>query len=941
MPFIIKLWKMNFFKNNTEEGGAMKSAIESLKPNQLVIHSQTQKNGRLWGCTEPLHLLSLLEKNHGIYEVITAFPHKVYFDIDDTGEPDPSKLSKIKDIISSIFVGAEFAVSGSVTPTKTSYHITLTNYIIRNEDERQTIKLIVKKWQQDLECFDWKVYTKNRNMKAINQSKDDGRIQEIIENPDFRMHLITCFFPEFPLPFPEPEEDVKLEVAIERSKSTFDLSLLPKMIISLPDNFDIEQATPLEILKIFPLNKTFDHTYTHTVARFCFGNSISFDDFLSWLQNKHPSISAVKTRWQSHWRNISRFPPVKMSKVRTILKYFYPTILKPKHMLRFQNAFILPQDHIVHIDRISQDQFAYPQKALIFNIGMGAGKTAQTNTYLSEIVKRGETFIWVTPNIALANNTLQRISENGVICADYRKFKTHEKRGGKLAEQPNLMICANSLHYLAKRQYDTIIIDEPETFFDKWYGSFMDKVAGTKRRNWEVLINIFKTAKRIIFLDAFTSKKSIDFVKNFVKDDYVIFERPTTEITRTIEYIPDKQITLDMLTTDINRGLKTFIFYPYKKDSQYNQGMKTIFDSISEQTGKKGVFYNADQDDDIKAGLSDVNASWKSMDFVITNSMITCGVNYDQGDFDICYIFVARFSQARDILQVSARSRDFSTKTIRICFMEKMIPPDVWENDTEKMNCTIYTQTYNNIMIEKKAPTRESIHLLSAKAGYKQATLKKSLLRELELEHLKLIENAECFSSYETIPIIDQLQAEHIENCMFAQCATMEQKFSIQKFYFNCGFLPSASEERISEAWNQQLGQFFDVVKEILWEKEHSIFHKIAVANSYTSIFPPESLFSRKTRSKIQIPPDVMERIFKMFEFRYLKQDSSKAMILEKVINKTFSKNIISTNCSDSKNTEYEIDEDWNRWVEFLKEHALGIDRRASSGVCTVFSQDF
>ena len=58
------------------------------------------------------------------------------------------------------------AISGSISDEKTSYHIALQNYIIHNEDERQTIKQIIKYISEnEEESFDWKVYTQNRNMK--------------------------------------------------------------------------------------------------------------------------------------------------------------------------------------------------------------------------------------------------------------------------------------------------------------------------------------------------------------------------------------------------------------------------------------------------------------------------------------------------------------------------------------------------------------------------------------------------------------------------------------------------------------------------------------------------------------------------------------------------------------------------------------------------------
>ena len=70
------------------------------------------------------------------------------------------------------FPNAEFAISGSSTDTKASLHIILQNYVIHNETEKDQLKHIVKYiYENHDKDFDWKVYTKNRNMKCINQSK--------------------------------------------------------------------------------------------------------------------------------------------------------------------------------------------------------------------------------------------------------------------------------------------------------------------------------------------------------------------------------------------------------------------------------------------------------------------------------------------------------------------------------------------------------------------------------------------------------------------------------------------------------------------------------------------------------------------------------------------------------------------------------------------------
>jgi hypothetical protein len=92
----IKFLKLSFFKNTSTEGGALKEAIKHKQPNEIIIHSQTKKNGRMWGSCLPKKLLKLLESNKGIYEVISSYPAKVYFDIDadnKDSQTDPSLSS--------------------------------------------------------------------------------------------------------------------------------------------------------------------------------------------------------------------------------------------------------------------------------------------------------------------------------------------------------------------------------------------------------------------------------------------------------------------------------------------------------------------------------------------------------------------------------------------------------------------------------------------------------------------------------------------------------------------------------------------------------------------------------------------------------------------------------------------------------------------------------
>jgi hypothetical protein len=66
----------------------MKMVIDSAPQNNIILNSVTKKLGRMWTDTTPDNLLKLTQKDYGLYEVISFFPHKVYFDIDYKGPHD-------------------------------------------------------------------------------------------------------------------------------------------------------------------------------------------------------------------------------------------------------------------------------------------------------------------------------------------------------------------------------------------------------------------------------------------------------------------------------------------------------------------------------------------------------------------------------------------------------------------------------------------------------------------------------------------------------------------------------------------------------------------------------------------------------------------------------------------------------------------------------------
>ena len=174
--------------------GSQEKLLEVIKPNQKLFKCVVD-NRHSWRIFEDEEIVDTITNNNGyICEILCSYPKKVYFDV-DCSDPNNLSLDNVKTIINKYFENPIYAISGSETDKKKSYHIVLTNYIIKNINDLQTMKTLVK-YIANTECeyFDWLVYSKNRAMKCINQSKPDREQQLIIENDEPKDHFINSFF---------------------------------------------------------------------------------------------------------------------------------------------------------------------------------------------------------------------------------------------------------------------------------------------------------------------------------------------------------------------------------------------------------------------------------------------------------------------------------------------------------------------------------------------------------------------------------------------------------------------------------------------------------------------------------------------------------------------------------------------------------------------------
>lgn len=806
--------KLTWIKNKTKDGGAMEYVINNANENEIVILSHTKKNGRMWASVNPDEMSYLTSKNRGIYEVIHKYPHKLYFDIDASPKANEfdefidEKINTIKKYFPEM---KTYSVSGNENENKWSLHVVTNDYLIKNDRDREIVKETVRLINDD--DFDWKVYTKNRNMKCVKQAKrDDNRIQEILRNEALLGHFITCFIEDTDNEF-IINEDIKLEQKIERSKRPIKLNEFPKMKLELPGDFtEITDYTNNELLRLLPLNKEFNHDYTHMIARFCYYNDVTFEEFMGWMVNKYGEITPdYLNKWETHWSKLDKFPKISIEQIHFLLGTYYPKLRMDKSFAKFANTFNLPEENIVYIDELNQGHFNTHHKYLVANVCMGGGKTTQTINYLNEGLgdtpheiqaeygannkindyyppDEGRSFVWISPNKALLEDTYQRIGQYK--CNHYQYSYKDNKYKDIRGKNERVLICLNSL-WKYKYTPDVLVIDECESVFNIFGQEYVNKT-GKKNEIWIKLIELFRRCNKIILLDAFITTKTINLIKMInsgVNENMVIYEKRNIPSTRDIYYCKFYS-SLARAKGILQEGKKIFIYYPYKSAPEFsnNKTMMEIHKFLEEATGKKGRYYNADIESGIKNELKDVNTFWSLYDFVIVNKIVTCGVSFDMNHFDEVFIYVENRASCRELGQVSMRVRKLLLRRINIIYIDEIKGKHnpINKDFAIMNNCPIYKELYNNMCIEKWSPLKNTLSFFFKKAQFRLCIDDEEILEdELEKNNKLMTDILSKYNFtvlYENIEDIDSEQCNEIIQKTYTFDETLDELYQIKKY---------------------------------------------------------------------------------------------------------------------------------------------------------------
>lgn len=898
---------------NCKDGLCMapqKRCIRNKQQDEKVIKAVYHEH-HMWTLVKESKLKDLVNNyNSFIMEILNDYPKKVYFDIDGT-EPEKLNLENIKLIINKYFPDEEMSISGYENDKKKSYHIILHNLILKNDSDLNLLKKVATMMKiNDCEYIDNKVYTKNRAMKCINQSKNkDVPQQMIISNNNESNHYINSFFTgkEKGFIYDIPENIVQYETEIMEIKEPLKLS----------DNFsknDLQDSKKL--LLMCPCEKNYSHSYTWKIALFCASNGLSFNDFWEWAQQKDSSQHR-KIKWETYHWDVLLKSEYKFTKkgLITMLSLYYPELANIYNdsddiTNKFINSLNISQQYI---NRIGQEHFETDKKALIFNIGMGGGKTTQTVEYLE---KTNSKFIWIAPRQALVMNTFQRFKDKKMNVLNYLDCgSTKDAKRKNINNADKILLESESLNKLdSTTKYDVLVIDEIETVLKNWDSE--THIKNDINNNWLNFKTLFKNCKKIILLDAFTTSSTLQFLEA-LDIDYITYGSNYKPPKKIIVENTGYEKTINKICNDLDNNKKLYIFHAFKSSSKSHYSIEELKSVILEKCEKKHkiLVYHGDMCDSKKKSLYDVNDEWDKYDCILTTSSITVGVNYEGSKYDKIYLMVAGcVNNVRDIIQTSMRIRKTNDNIIELFFFDKM-DKEVYENPDyyKTSNDNLYISLINNIAIEKQSNFVDSFYKFCSLTNYETPNLKKVSFNKTE-KFINELYESKFLIPYDKIKTLNNKEALDIElNNVWCTNATQNQKIELNKYYFDIKYKHLNNEDKCY-IWDNRQMKFFD-------NYEHEFFTYLNKDNNINNIFDLDL-------KKIIVSDDTNKYIEEQFK---LKIKNPKQKII-KIINSILGQVIDNVSYSSkSKSSNYKF--------SYMSEELNDIYKKRNTDIFKIFNE--
>ena len=835
-----KIWKVDWTKNITKAGGAQAQVLTQMTEDQIPVCTITKKEGRGWAAVSPEDYQRLVLKNHGIYEIIRPdTKRKVYFDVD--GKPGSCCLDKVKNKILEVFPGARFAVSGSITEVKTSYHIVLLNYHFNSQEEQHRMMRWIN--SQTSLGIDNCVYTKNRLMKCVNQSKPDGRVQEDMSGSSISDHSILVVDTDSQdagtLECWGEDDDTGCGGVITAAaagsapgRPRVDILNLPQLNLPNPEEFDWFEATPLDILNVIPnYHKTdpsggsLDHNTTWKIMLWAKENKVSFEEFWVWCKQSDNDVVRAGN-YNYSWVRGGHSPGIFF--IKTILERFYPNITRDRSTEKFLTSCELDHEILSKGKFLDKEDLNRREKFVLLTGSMGSNKTGSVIDKLNPKNK----ILWLTPRKTLTHNTLGRMAQNSKFeFKNYLDYLSPDKQK-EIQTFKHLSCCLPSLWLTGEQTYDIIVIDEIETMNMLWRGG--QGMPGSKKININFMRfkDIIRNASKVYLMDAFMNSRTPKLLTDIdPKSKCVSIKNPELPEPRTFITVPDRKTWFAQVVERLKDGKNLFVFYPYKNKSDKNISMDQLQQTLIMATGlpeSDFIYYNADASDKTKNTTRNVNDVWITKRCVITNQCITVGVNFDVLDhFDAVYAYYTKWVSIRDFYQVLYRCRKIKSNNIYL-FREGGKKSSAWIHSD--LQDSIYKNLLTALKHEYNSVGQNDVFKYFAnKANIKFGGEVEKASKQVKQDVDDVIKRSECLFRWDRIEdISSELQFEDkLSQVINSYTTTIDTGLQVRKYLFRRLFHDATPSKVVADIWNSHRFQAVDGMHALMKDEPASPETKI------------------------------------------------------------------------------------------------------------------
>lgn len=898
--------------------------------------------GRFYGVASKIQMEKMISKNVYLYEILSPLiKKKVYFDIDSKTDT----LEECIKIIKQTFPNPNIQISGVKNPIeKFSYHIVLSNYYVY---DTTILKEFVKKYT-DL-GFDPCVYNKYNLFKCINQSKakKDAPIQEYISgDKKYTKHLVLMDFDKDAQIITELkeikqtlEEIRKPENRNKLNKTKIELLEINESDIKheLPEDFDYINAKALQKLNTIPLNhrntnNTLNHITIWKILVWAKNENIDFEDFWNWCKQKDDSESR-KLRYINYYASASNYN-IQERFIDTILLKFYPYLKENNTEKQYRKLNEIVPTKLIQSNYLQGNHISSKRKISYLSIKMGGNKTGSVIDFIKDNYKppeRGKRVLYIVPRISLANDIQERFKKCDLDFVLYNQIDDKQLMGN----ENNLIICINSLIYLADCKYDLIIIDEIETIWEVFSN-------GAKNLNnkassiWYLLCRLINDSEKTIVMDALMSMKTINTIQLMTTNgvSYEILTLSVQQEERKYIKYNSNDISgwFESITQSILNGEKVFIFMPYKTTYDYTKrdlrcGVQSLINYLCEKCNlienEDIIGYYSEQKEQ-KANLNKINEIWGKAKCIVANTCISVGNNYSGNDFTKIFVYYSNWVVSRELIQIMYRIRNPIENIMHIYFEKKIPSIDRYKNHELGLENDAFKELKKGLIVEDKTDPLLRMKILSKRCNIIESGVHivSDVKQELDLSSFVI--------SYDKVPDLSDDEYLHIKNNIQQGFVSLLERLKYEKYKLKKEFKYDTPEHVIKSFWEtpllinqlKKLENEYNIINEILIGLGHPKFIEFVEKHSMTDLsilHIPKHITNDMIKESFDLKNEIIDRGVNLVSRLINAYFNKRVMYLCLDKNKKYKKMYVKK--IDKYVYEYELDISFCANVEYFKDY--------------------